>query len=456
VTDNEGTQDGDMTASATTGDASGNSSSHNSNSDDLGEVPTDDDAVREEIRHGLQLASEARSVVEAALQTAFTEEDSTFHPEPPSAKAISVDMTDQDSLNETHSVSNDMARLDTLLQHKKAPLNPYKKHPRVNQPLRVPTRSSHTTSTSLTSSQDTVPQSTQGRSSPNNIDRKILLKRNISRAHIHRYTLRLKIITCCSDEEEQVLIRQELINLFSILIRADPSTIIPPYLELDRNDKSTPDLSSAFMVEATDSYSEVKKYFSRISPCKEDGADVWCSLILAQNLPFLTFMEKARHSLDNNSFSLWPKASDHESASEVGWLLYSTRQQDEGRLAEMFSSLSGENLGVKWRPIRTTDGNNRKKDSLDDSERVYALHLEAASDRARAAREKLKQYYGSGKTTQFPDGTKMRLVPPFNTILSLANKGKYATLIARQAALSSCMGVRTTWEMSTNLAQTVI
>jgi hypothetical protein len=244
----------------------------------------------------------------------------------------------------------------------------------------------------LPPSQEPVPQSTQGRNSPNNIDRKILLKRNISRAHILWYTLCLKIITCCSDEEEQVLIRQDLINLFSILIRADPSTIIPPYLELDRSDKSTPDLSSAFTVEATESYSEVKKYFSRISPHKEDGA-VWCSLILAQNLPFLTFMEKARHSLENNSFSLWPKALDHESASEVGWLLYSTRQQDEGRLAEMFSSLSGENIGVKWRPIRTTDGSNRKKDSLDDSERVYALHLEAASDRARAAREKLKQLF---------------------------------------------------------------
>jgi len=48
-------------------------------------------------------------------------------------------MTDQDSLTETHSVSNDMARPDTLLQHKKAPLHPYKKHPRVNKPLRVPT-----------------------------------------------------------------------------------------------------------------------------------------------------------------------------------------------------------------------------------------------------------------------------------------------------------------------------
>jgi len=105
---------------------------------------------------------------------------------------------------------------------------------------------------------------------------------------------------------------------------------------------------------------------------------------------------------------------------------------------------------VKWRPIWTTDGSNRKKDSLDESEKVYALHLEATSDRARAAREKLKQFYGSGRT-QFLDGTKIHLVPPCYTILSMANKGKYATLIARQAALSSCMGVGTTWEMTTNL-----
>jgi hypothetical protein len=45
----------------------------------------------------------------------------------------------------------------------------------------------------------------------------------------------------------------------------------------------------------------------------------------------------------------------------------------------------------------------------------------------------------------------MRLFPPYNTILSTANKGKYATLIACQAALSACIGVGTTWEFTTNL-----
>jgi hypothetical protein len=141
-------------------------------------------------------------------------------------------------------------------------------------------------------------------------------------------------------------------------------------------------------------------------------------------------MKKTNHFLDNNSLSLWPKASDHESAAEVGWLLHSTWQQDETSVSEMIPLPAGEKIGVKWCPIRTTVGYNRKKDEQDDSERVYALHFEAASDRARHAREKLKQWYGLRKTV-FPDGTKMRLVPPINTILSMANKAKYVILIAR-------------------------
>jgi hypothetical protein len=140
-------------------------------------------------------------------------------------------------------------------------------------------------------------------------------------------------------------------------------------------------------------------------------------------------MEKVRHSLKNNAFSLWPKASDHESASEVGRLLYSTRQQVEGRLAGMISSLSGKHIDVKWRLICNMDGISQKKDTQDDSEKVYALHLEAASDIARAARERLKQWYGAGKT-KFLDGTKIRLVPLLNTILPMSNKGKYETQIA--------------------------
>ena len=161
-------------------------------------------------------------------------------------------------------------------------------------------------------------------------------------------------------------------------------------------------------------------------------------------------MEKTRHSLENQAFSLWPKASDHELATDAGWLLYSTRQQDEARIAELLSSLTGEKIGAKWKAIRTTDGTNRSKDKDNNAARVYALHLECAADRAQEVRQKLSKWYGSS-SKNFPDGIKLRLVPPFNTILSAGNRQKYASLIARQAALNSRLGTGTTWEFSTNL-----
>ncbi len=72
-------------------------------------------------------------------------------------------------------------------------------------------------------------------------------------------------------------------------------------------------------------------------------------------------MEKTRYSLENQSFSLWPKASNHELAADVGWFLYSSRLQDEEHIAEMVSSLTGEKIGAKWKAIHTTDASNRKK-----------------------------------------------------------------------------------------------
>jgi len=176
----------------------------------------------------------------------------------------------------------------------------------------------------------------------------------------------------------------------------EPKTILPPYLELDRNDKSIQDLSSAFPVSSLEGHHMLKKFFFRLSPRDEEGIS-WCSIIVAQPIPFSHFMDKAKYSLENNDFSLWPKASDNENTSDVGWLFYFTRAPDENRLTALLSKLIGENIRHKWKPIRV-------------SEKIRALHVECAVDRMQEVKDKLSVWYGSS-SKRFPDGTKMRLVP---------------------------------------------
>jgi hypothetical protein len=79
---------------------------------------------------------------------------------------------------------------------------------------------------------------------------------------------------------------------------------------------------------------------------------------LALSIPFPQFIDKIWYSLENQYFGLWPKASDNENTLDVRWLLYSTHYEDKERLASLFSRLTGESLGVKWKPIKTTTGPN--------------------------------------------------------------------------------------------------
>jgi hypothetical protein len=81
----------------------------------------------------------------------------------------------------------------------------------------------------------------------------------------------------------------------------------------------------------------------------------------------------------------------------------------------MISNLVNENVGAKWKPIHCNDTNRKAADDI--APRTYATHLEASTTRVADIRRKLSKWFGSS-SKQFPDGTKMRLVPPFQTILS--------------------------------------
>jgi len=62
----------------------------------------------------------------------------------------------------------------------------------------------------------------------------------------------------------------------------------------------------------------------------------------------------------------------------------------------------------------------------------------------------LKKWYGCN-SKEFPDGTKMRLIPPFQSLITFGQKAKYASLVAGQAAINSSLCTGLTWKLTANL-----
>jgi len=247
-------------------------------------------------------------------------------------------------------------------------------------------------------------------------DKQILLKKGAQRQHIHRYDLCLIIKTLKKDEDEEVRIQKTLQRFLDTMLRAVPSTLIPPYLELDRSDKNVPDLGNEKPVSDLEDYSDLKRYFSRLSARNTTTGKVYASVILAQNRPFCEVLDRTLSSLHNQEISIYTKATDHESPADVGWFLYSTRFQDDEQLTELLSQAAGEHVGVKWKQIRTTVG-YQKPDPDNPVKQIKAFHVEGPSDKAHEIRSRLSRWYSSS-SSEFLDGTKMRLIPPISNIFS--------------------------------------
>ncbi len=60
---------------------------------------------------------------------------------------------------------------------------------------------------------------------------------------------------------------------------------------------------------------------------------------------------------------------------------------------------------------------------------------------------------GNGPSaTRFIDGAKMRLIPPYQAVISKAKKGKYGAIVARESAFLSRLATGISFEFASNLS----
>jgi hypothetical protein len=92
----------------------------------------------------------------------------------------------------------------------------------------------------------------------------IKLKRGLICHNISRYDLWFKVKSTSVEEESQVASHHMLTDFFKIILLADETTILAPYLELDHNSPGINDVSSSFLVSELVSFPTLKNYFLRL------------------------------------------------------------------------------------------------------------------------------------------------------------------------------------------------
>jgi hypothetical protein len=175
---------------------------------------------------------------------------------------------------------------------------------------------------------------------PSVIDKPITLKNKETRRHVHRYDLRIGIKECHSEEEEQKLLQGQLEEFLDTMLSADRSILVPPYYELDQSNPSFQDLSSTFKITEVESFTKLKRYFSRLGNRNPNMGFVYCSCIVATSEPHAVLMTRVSQILQESKLSLWPRSSDHENVGRIGRLLYSLQDIDVSRLKSILTSLT--------------------------------------------------------------------------------------------------------------------
>lgn len=136
-------------------------------------------------------------------------------------------------------------------------------------------------------------------------------------------------------------------SIFSLLLKADDKAITPPYLIGDREARGIQDLSNTYTMANVKGLASTKRFFHRLFP-RAEGRMFYCNVIRATSKSPSSFMDALSIHLRDNKMGLWQRSIDAEQVSEIGWLLYSTRQQDEKRISTLLSVLTEEK---NWRQM---------------------------------------------------------------------------------------------------------
>lgn len=212
------------------------------------------------------------------------------------------------------------------------------------------------------------------------------------------------------------------------LIAIDPTVQLYAYLESDEPDK--PPIYEGNEVSQYIARKGFIKYFRR-AYSRAEGGVIHGGVRLGHSVPCQQLADKCNNNLPRNEAGCYIKSIQVAETKPLGWLLWSTRNVEASALQEAIKTLTGIEVGVRWRPV-VTDARMPTK----VADRTYALHIETASSITWQETETLKNLWSSknNRNISKPLGITLRFVPDKSRVTSQSAKAKIVDARNKQKA----------------------
>ena len=257
----------------------------------------------------------------------------------------------------------------------------------------------------------------------------------------HQYVTRftLKVNFTAKDDPEASLLAQ-LKVFFQELKKADEKLQIYIWKEKDSNLR----LQDASSIPTT--IGHCKPFFDRLYAGKPNQASqAYTSVRLGHDIPLEDLRRDMSSWLRSSKNGLFHKMLQVESASDIGWLLYSTREMDAGALADEISDILGMQIGLSWKVI---DMGVRGK--IPASQKVMALTVEVSTELKWDSQRKFLRFFGRKPkdTKEYPNGIRLRFVKNKRDALTSPEKSRIDRLRQRQQKFTTSVQRTQTWNIT--------
>jgi len=250
-------------------------------------------------------------------------------------------------------------------------------------------------------------------------------ERNNRRPIRHTYKTRITVkLTLIDSGDMHQSINEAIKSLLKELKKSDSTTTILPWRENDHNKELIKPEEVPRQIHT------MRQYVNKLYVPNEGlNRVIYPHLYIGHDKSLEDLKSDLKDWLHITNCGIYYKMLQVEDGTEVGWLLYSTREMDAGALADEIEDVLGFPVGLKWKVIDTGI-----RGKMPEKQKVQALTVEVDSKHQWKYQRTLAQFFSRTlkDSLEYPNGIRLRFVKRRVDAINMVERSKIDALRQRQ------------------------